>query len=147
MADLSPLLGEERKSDFGAVRSVDDDQKRTSPPHLWMSAFGGEYRPETRALCGLSSRSRLTLRESPNRADELLEHWRRIVLSPGKPQERLLVPPPACADRPRRSFAGSASLTAPALCRVRSQRNWFVCSPRLLWGGIQRGRHRAGLLG
>ena len=24
MADLSPLLGEERKSDFGAVRSVDD---------------------------------------------------------------------------------------------------------------------------
>jgi hypothetical protein len=24
MANLSPLLGEERKSDFGAVRSVDD---------------------------------------------------------------------------------------------------------------------------
>jgi hypothetical protein len=24
MADLSPLLGEERKSDFGAVRSVED---------------------------------------------------------------------------------------------------------------------------
>jgi hypothetical protein len=24
MADLSPLLGEERKSDFGAVRSVDE---------------------------------------------------------------------------------------------------------------------------
>jgi hypothetical protein len=28
MADLSPLLGQERKSDFGAVRSV-DDPKRT----------------------------------------------------------------------------------------------------------------------
>ena len=27
MADLSPLLGEERKSDFGAVRSVDDPQR------------------------------------------------------------------------------------------------------------------------
>ena len=27
MADLSPLLGEERKSDFGAVRSVDDPDR------------------------------------------------------------------------------------------------------------------------
>jgi hypothetical protein len=27
MADLSPLSGEERKSDFGAVRSVDDPEQ------------------------------------------------------------------------------------------------------------------------
>ncbi len=30
MSDLSPLSGEERKSKFGAVRSVDDDPERTS---------------------------------------------------------------------------------------------------------------------
>jgi hypothetical protein len=51
MADLSPLLGEERMSDFGAVRSVDDpyetfnrvDQfaKRIT---LWLSTSGAETR-------------------------------------------------------------------------------------------------------
>ena len=30
MSDLSPLSGEERKSNFGAVRSVDDHPQRTS---------------------------------------------------------------------------------------------------------------------
>jgi hypothetical protein len=31
MADLGPLLGEERKSDFGAVRSVDDPKGDMGP--------------------------------------------------------------------------------------------------------------------
>ena len=32
MSDLSPLSGEERKLDFGAVRSI-DDPSRTLGPH------------------------------------------------------------------------------------------------------------------
>ena len=33
MSDLSPLLGEERKSNFGAVRSVDDCRLNRSTQH------------------------------------------------------------------------------------------------------------------
>ena len=33
MSDLSPLSGEERKSNFGAVRSVDDPNRSFKAPH------------------------------------------------------------------------------------------------------------------
>jgi hypothetical protein len=36
MSDLSPLLGEERKSNFGAVRSVDDPRAE----FLWLLLAG-----------------------------------------------------------------------------------------------------------
>jgi hypothetical protein len=34
MADLSPLLGEERKSDFGAVRSVEDPTRTSAGKYM-----------------------------------------------------------------------------------------------------------------
>jgi hypothetical protein len=44
MADLSPLLGEEWKSDFGAVRSVDD-------PNLNRAAHGYSSKREPLHIC------------------------------------------------------------------------------------------------
>jgi hypothetical protein len=40
MADLSPLLGEERKSDFAAVRSVDDPIPEVARTVAAMSQLG-----------------------------------------------------------------------------------------------------------
>ena len=37
MSDLSPLLGEERKSNFGAVRSVDDPSETSAASHVTSS--------------------------------------------------------------------------------------------------------------
>jgi hypothetical protein len=37
MSDLSPLLGEERKSNFGVVRSVDDPEQTSSKQLLKLS--------------------------------------------------------------------------------------------------------------
>src|SRR6266436_3760206 len=41
MSDLSPLSGEERKSNFGAVRSVDDPERTSCPRGIFLQPSTG----------------------------------------------------------------------------------------------------------
>jgi hypothetical protein len=60
MSDLSPLSGEERKSNFGAVRSVDD----TSAPLLTTALVEHEH-PRHKKRCGVACPHQVGERPSP----------------------------------------------------------------------------------
>jgi len=51
MADLSPLLGEERKSDFGAVRSVDDPLRMLNSLNV-QTCISSVINLSVRYICG-----------------------------------------------------------------------------------------------